>query len=289
MKQENKILEATVNGSEPNIATSDENLTIEEIYRQLNVPSLGKQIFHNYTQSGPTAAIFSLDRKDNEHVEVLRAESICYNSKPIDTAITNEAIQDMISQFGMNAKFTVAVMLRGLANEQENEKTAEFLDDEAVAFGNVTLSNKNNSKVIVEEITQIVQESIMDMNKERLITYSAKVVLPAKYAGSFTVRDRGEIYNDGYYVGSQGRVKYFSDPDVSNTDTIYVVLSDFDKSGAFFSSYTNDIVWAQNPDTGNNTAFIYNRFAITANPRHIKTSSPQVNPVFPLISKITII
>ena len=288
MKPRNKILEATVDGAEPNIGTTDENSTIEEIYRQLNVPSLGRQIFHNYKQGGPTAAIFSLDRKDNKHVALLRAESICYDSDPIDTAITNEAIHDMISQYGMDAKYTVAVMLRGLANEQENEKTADFLDEEAVSFGNVTLSNKKNSKVIVEEITQIVQESIADMNKERLITYTANVVVPATYAGSFTVRDTGEIYDDGYYVGSQGRVKYFLDPDVDNTDKIYVVLSDFDKSGAFFSSYTNDIVWAQDPDTGNSTAFIYNRFAITANPRHIKTSVPQVDPEFPLISKITI-
>lgn len=277
MKQDKKILENTVDGAAPNIATTDENLTVEDIYGQLDVPSIGKQIFHNYTQEGPTAAIFTLNRKSNSHLEILRTEAICYDSDPINTGITKETISDIETQFGLDARRIVAKMLKGLANEQENEKTKEFLEANAVSSGTLTLTNGENSKVIVEEIAQAVAEAINEINASRLITYKASAVLPAKYASSFSIRNKDFFELDGYLAGRQAHVNYYVDPDVTNTDTIYVTLHDADKSGGFFSSYTNDIFFVVDPVTGAENAFIYNRFAITASPAH--TINPRIKKI----------
>lgn len=265
-----KILEATTaNGAAVDIAVVDQNLTIQEIYDQLIVPSLGREIFKVYNQTGPLAGIFTLDQVGSK-VKLLRSDSQVFDSSPINTGISKEAAQDIESQFGMDANKIIASLLRGLANDQENIKTIEFLASKATTQTPIVLSAPNNSKFIVEEITQAVAESIMEMNKNGFITYKSSVVIPAKFAGSFAIRgeDVTEGSDSSFHMARIGHTKYYVNPDTTNTDTIYVLLNDEDRSSGFFSKYTDDIVTAVDPDTGAENFFIFNRFAITESPKH---------------------
>lgn len=274
-----EILEATTaNGAAIDIAVVDQNLTIQEIYRQLIVPSLGQEIFKVYNQTGPLAGIFTLDRVGSK-VKLLRSDSQVFDSSPINTGISKEAAQDIESQFGMDANKIIASLLRGLANDQENTKTIGFLASKATARTPVVLSTPNNSKFIVEEITQAVAESIMEMNKNGFITYKSSVVIPAKFAGSFAIRgeDVTEGSDSSFYMARIGHTNYYVNPDTTNTDTIYVLLNDEDRSSGFFSKYTDDIVTAVDPDTGAENFFIFNRFAITESPKH--TINPMIHSI----------
>lgn len=267
MSESTDLLE-TVNGAAVNIAPTDEKLNLQDVYSQLDIPSLGREIFKVYNQNGPMAGIFTLGA-DGDKFKLLRKNSEVYDSEPINTGISKEAIQDIEAQFGVDAKKVIAHLLRSLANAQENAKTSEFLNANATPKGDLTLTNKTNAKVIVEELSQKASEEIIDMNSDGFISYQGVVVVPMKYAASFMARSLEDISaGTSFYVGKTGLVKYYTDPDTTNTDTVYVVLRDEDRSSAFFSKYTDDIITAVDYDTGAENLFIFNRFAITTNPKH---------------------
>lgn len=264
-----KNINETVNGAAVDIASTDypvKKLTIQQIYKQLSIPSLGREIFPVYKQNGPLAGIFAL-QKDNNKIKLLRNDSQVYDSDPINTGISAEAAQDIQSHFGEGADSIIAHLLRGLANEQENTKTSEFLDTNANVVDPITLSDKKNSRIIVEEITQAVVESVAEMNSPNYITYKASVVIPMKYAGSFMIRGFALKEGHTFYMGTIGHNKFYIDPNPLNTDTVYVILKDEDRSGGFFSEYTDDIITAVD-NMGDESMFIFNRFAITTNPKH---------------------
>jgi hypothetical protein len=48
-----------------NVATTDENLTVDAMFQQSTMPSLGRQIFSVIPMNGPTAAIFNIKKKAN--------------------------------------------------------------------------------------------------------------------------------------------------------------------------------------------------------------------------------
>ena len=264
-----EINENTVNGAAPEIAVVDRKLTIQDIYSQLKVPSLGREIFPVYEQNGPLAGVFALE-KVNDKVKLLRADSQVYDSEPINTGITQEAVQDIEAQFGLSANRIIASLLRVLANEQENIKTKEFLEAHATQGNANTLSEPGNSKLIVEEISQAVAEHVMEINSGGYIAYKSSAVIPARFAGAFAIR--GDDVNDDseslFYMATVGHTKYYLDPDPTNKNTVYVSLNSEGSSSAVFREYTDDIVTATDPDTGNKNFFIFNRFAITASPKH---------------------
>ena len=211
----------TVNGAAVNIAPTDEKLNLQDIYSQLDIPSLGREIFKVYDQNGPMAGIFALGTVGDKF-KLLRKNSEVYDSDPINTGISKEAIQDIEAQFGLDSKKIIAHLLRSLANAQENTKTSAFLNANATPKGDLTLTNKANARIIVEEIAQKASEEVIDINSGGFISYQAVVVVPMKYAASFMARSLEDI-NTGvsFYVGKTGLVKYYTDPDITNTDTVF--------------------------------------------------------------------
>ena len=243
-------------------------LSLKETYDQLSIPSLGREIFQVYNQTGPLAGVFALDQTSGK-IKLLRNDAQVFDSAPINTGISAEAAQDIQAYFGIEANQIIAHLLRGLANTQENDKTSEFLNANAQIKTPLNLSDASNARIVVEEISQRVSEAVIEMNSNGFITYQAAVVIPMKYAASFMARSREDISADkSFYVGKTGLIKYYTDPDTTNTDTVFVILKDEDRSGAFFSEYTDDIITAEDYDTGAENLFIFNRFAITANPKH---------------------
>ena len=107
----------------PNISNTDENLSLNGVYQELKLPSLARSIFTVSDMHGPTAAIFNITGNDHGGISLVRSEVEIYDNEPVRTKITQETLQDIETQFGEDGKRSVAVLLRGFANDNENEKT----------------------------------------------------------------------------------------------------------------------------------------------------------------------
>lgn len=276
MEDTKLIIEDTVGPGDPNIATTDENLSLDTIFQQALMPSLGRQIFSVQKIHGPTGGIFNIRRKGTSNdFELVRSNVEVYPSEKISTGVTQEALYDLLNVYGKDGYYIVAKLLRGLANEQENTKTLAFLDAQAKDYGALALSNSLDPEANLFEITQRVHEIILKMNGKNQRTYESFAVIPyiplgglmglSQYVGADDKDERG------LFIAKVGQTKFYLNPDSTST-TAYVGLRDPDnpsKSSAIFSPYTSQIKEAIHPDTGALTYHIYNRFAITASPLHV--------------------
>ena len=266
-----------------NVACTDENLSINGLYQQASLPSLGRVIFSVIPIHGPTGAIFNIRTKaDNSGIEIVRNEVEVFESPRKRTTITSEALQDVIKQYGEDGLKMIARYLRGISNQDENQKTIDFLKNNAVSAGSLTLSNPSIPDSCWREISMKVQDCVLQMNSKNRRTYNAFVVLPYKYGATLMSlfadmanQEFAEIEN--LFIGSSGLTDWFVNPD--NTDeNIYVGLMDKQGTGrecAMFSPYTDEITKAYDYETGQNAYFIFNRFAITISPLHT-TDNPMI-------------
>lgn len=255
---------------------ADENLSLPEMYHQLKTPSLAKSVLYVQRLHGPTGALFNIKKKDDEdEIEIVRSEVEVEASKPIKTQITVEAIEDIKSQFGISGVRSVAIMLRGLANDQENDKLIEWLDEVAVSTTSaLTLTNASNALDNYNELNQFVSRAVLGMNMKGLRTYHASVILPFNMAAS-SLGMAGSLNKETadicqFYVGGTGMFDYFVHPDPEATKG-YIILHDLiepTKSAGVFAPYTDDMTSATDFETGEPSYFIYNRFAIEESPLH---------------------
>ena len=268
------INENTTGANAPNVATTDENLSVNNMFQQNLLPSLGRQIFPVIPAEGPTAAVFNIRRKvGSTDMELVRAEVEMYPSNSIKSGLTQEVVSDLITQYGKKGEKIVGELLRGLANEDENTKTIAFLETNAVANANLQLTDSLNARTNISEVVQYASELILKMNTINTRTYKASVVLPYKIAASVmglgTWADGCVVDGDnGLFVAKIGATKFYMNPVPAST-TAYVVLHDDEepsKSSAIFTPYIEEVRAAMDPDTGNENYFIYNRYAITLSP-----------------------
>jgi len=267
------INEDTPGPGAPNIATTDENLSVSGMFQQTLLPSLGRQIFPVIDMYGPTAALFNLRKKDvSDDFELVRNNVEVYPSKSIPTNITQEVVQDIKAQYGKNANTIIGKLLRGVSNQKENDNTLAFLATNSKGGPNLTLTDAANSRTTMFEITQRVHELVLYMNSPTSRTYHAFCVLPYTNAASIaTFKGYGGADDedaDGLFIGTIGLTKFFLNPDATATDAYVGLLNEQEpsKSSALFSPYAEDIIEVVNFDTGNISYHIFNRYAITLSP-----------------------
>jgi hypothetical protein len=276
MNENNVILNENTDGANaPNIATTDENLSIESMFQEAGHPSLGKSIFSTADISGPTAALFNVKLKaDKSGVELIRGEVEVFPSTSIKSGLTQEALQDIINQFGVkSARSIIGGMLRTLTNAQENTKTLEFLEAKSVNKTTLAFAGIDDAKVLLNMLTKRVADSIFEINSENLLSFDSYCVLPHNVASSITLSNLGGgdlsklISSKDLFIGKIGFTSYYLSPDPLATK-IYVGIKDEDlsKSAAVFSEYCANISIGTDVDTGNDSYFIFNRYAITESP-----------------------
>ncbi len=271
----NPMVEDTTGSEAPEIASTDSNLSAGQMFQQTSLPSLGRLIFSVIPTSGPTSGVFNIKKKaGTNNFELVRNNLEVYPSESIKTGLTLEVIQDIRNQYGINANQVIGTLLRGLANEQENERTLEFLEAESKLEPVLNLTNAQNAELNTFEIGQRVHELILRANTKNTRTYDSFCVLPYSYAASFAALNTyvGGMDKDesGLFISEIGNTKFFLNPDATST-MAYVGLLDIrnpSKSSAIFSPYIETVVEAQDPDSGEMSYFIFNRFGIAASPLH---------------------
>lgn len=269
------LVEDTTGSADPNIETTDQNLSVDQLFQQTGLKSLGRSIFSVVPVKGPTAGLFNLRKKaGTNNLELVRRNVEVYPSESIATGLTQEVVQDIRNQYGKNADVIIGTLLRSLANDQENTRTLAFLDANGKADTDLDLTNSQNAELITFEIGQKVHELILKANTKSTRTFDSFCVLPYQVAASFAALNNyvGGMDKDeeGLFISEIGNTRFYMNPDITST-TAYVGLLDkrnVSKSSGVFSPYVETVVEAQDPDTGNLTYHIFNRFAITASPLH---------------------
>jgi hypothetical protein len=186
-------------------------------------------------------------------------------SKYADTGFTNEAWQDLQSQFGEDANDICANILSKVSASIETTDTLAFIKANAKAMPALVAQT-------YEQVFTTIGDAIIAMNQVTFRTMKAWVLLPSAIAGNLVV-DPNYFLSDALDTKSQyliykfGNTKFYINPD--NTDTnVYVGLNGDEPgtSSLIFSPYQYTISPATNPDSGQNTLFVFNRYAITLNP-----------------------
>lgn len=274
--QKNPLVEDTATPGSPDIASTDYNLTVGEMFQQTSLPSLGRSIFEVMPILGPTGGLFNIRKKTGSNdFELVRNNVEVYPSESIPTGLTQEAIQDIRAQFGLSSNKIIGTLLRGLANQQENTRTLQFLEANCKDEADLNLTSPQNAELNTFEIGQKVHELILKANTLNQRTYDSWVVLPYTFAAGFAALNNyvGGMKKDesGLFISQVGNTKFYMNPDATSS-TAYVGLRDFinpNISAGVFSPYVSDIVESTRQDTGNMSYFIFNRFAITKSPLHV--------------------
>lgn len=257
---------------DPNIAQTDQNLSIDGIFQQTNIPSLAREICSVAELTGPSGALFNIIRKDDSSITLIRKEVEVFPSEILKTSITREAIQDLKSQFGKDADSIIGTLFRGLSNDVENEKLLTVLSANSKDYGDLQLSDSLNASTTAFELTQRIHEIVLKINQKYQRSYEAFCILPAISMSSFmglgsylgSVKD-----SKGLFITQIGKTKFYLNPD--STDLFaYVGLHDdnLSKSSLVLSPYQNQILDAVNPDSGDIHYFLVHRFAITVSALH---------------------
>lgn len=264
----------------PTISTTDENLSINGIYQQTKLPSLGRKIFAVTPIHGPTGAIFNVVTNNTNGIKIVRneVEVFDYPSKPLKSSITLETLEDIKSQYGQEGIELVCRYLRGLTNDDENAKTINFLSTNAIASSNISLTDPTVPDTTWQEISYKVQQLVLEMNSQHIRTYNAFVVIPYMLGASimsvFAGLDNAELADEtSLFVGRSGLTEWYLNP-ISSDTNIYVGLMDKAGTGrecAVFSPFENEIRVAKDFETGEIRCFIWNRYAITVSPLHVPT------------------
>ena len=267
--------------SDPNIQGTDENMSINDMFQQTRLPSLPRQIAAFVNIKGSTGGLFALRNKKDENgndlpvLEVLRQNVAVYDSVPIKTGITQEMVQDLYQMYGKDAYVQICTMLRANANDRENAKCLEFLRNNCVDRGVLDLDNPKNSELNYFNISEKVNQCILEANSKYIRTFESWVVMPFKYHASvmgLTEYIGGDNQGKHYSLNTTrvGLTRYYINPDPKD-DNIYVGLKDSrtkSRCSFYFAEYTCTIQSALDPNNGQPTYFIFNRFGIEKNPLH---------------------
>lgn len=279
-----ELNEDITTSAEPNIATRDFKLNISSVYQELDLPSLGRKILPVIQMNGPTGKVFNVRQKasDPNDIEVVSSVLEVNPCTAIRTGISQEALYDIFSIQGAPGIASVAKALRGRANVVENDAFVSFLNTNASDEGTLTLSDALNAETQMFELTNKIQQCVLKGNSLARRTFGAFALVPYEFLAPIMTTSQYTLgvdtsSFDSYKCVQIGLTKYYINPDVSDTN-VYVGLVDSEEphaSCAFFGSYQNDLVQTQDPASGGEVFFIFNRFGFAMSPLHT-TAKPML-------------
>ena len=109
-----KLVEDLATPASPNVATTDENLSVDTMFQQVSMPSLGRQIFSVLPIHGPTAALFNI-RNQNNIIAVAQVYTITPTA--VDSTVYTLTIDGIAYSYTSGIGATVAQITAGLALE----------------------------------------------------------------------------------------------------------------------------------------------------------------------------
>jgi len=261
--------------------------------------SLGYQICEVQPLKSTFGKTFAVRRKQTEGSFEVVAKDIYPKTNVVKTGYTPEVWQDMQNMLGKNALDSSARIMGGLSAFEENKTIISYISNNSENKATLTLSDSNNFETIVQEIGLKVSRSIVEMNEDPYHSLDSFCILPQRYAAailgsySFMTEDFSGKTEDerSLFVGRIGRTDFYVNPfkndtqgfnddynedyanegfDTSALEFAYVGLKSKDngESSLIFAPYIYEMQNVIDPDTGDNTLFLYNRYGLVFNPLH---------------------
>ncbi len=271
-----QINEAITNAD---IGTADFSFNkVVKAYSELHTPSLVRQVAAIVPMKYSTGVVVNLVRDGvNNGFKTVQSTLTVNNisGNPTQSGISMEVIQDLQSQYGENATNIVAEMLRGVTAQEEDAAFATFLSTNATSTAALATSAPTNAESNMFEITQRVQELVLDINTPNFKTYEAFCILPYKFAAAISATVKYAADEEGAVdkyksLGRIGSTHYYANSDTSAT-TAYVGLMSNRKSHVGASSiilgeYQQEIVMSDFKESFQPNIGIVNRYATALNP-----------------------
>ena len=245
---------------------------------------------------------FASVRKDNKFI-VLKKD-IHVKLYTVNTGYTLEVWDDMNRMFGKNASKTSGKLLSGFSSNDENFTLITLINAQALIKPPL-LIDKGDSGWIIDQIAHRVAESVIEMNRHSFKTLESFCILSGTWAASFLseLDTKKDGLKNSLFVGRHGSTDYYVNPfpntasefnndydysfeieDSSVPDYCYVGLKSDVKgeSSLIFTPYTYEMNIVVDPDTGDNTVFVYNRFGLDSTPLHLPLENKSILHKFEL-------
>jgi len=265
------------------------NTMLSDLINEKYNSSLAYQICEVFPISSSQGSIYASKKNLNGDMEIVKKE-IFPTIKNLETGFTLEALEDIRHTFGKDIKKLSKMVLGGISEGEENQTLIDFLDNESEIKTFLTLSNPNNLRTSIYEISKKVSDSIIEMNKESYNTLDGFCILSPSWASSILGSSLSISEGDKrlLFVGKVGRCNYYVNPippgnqfdgafnsafannQNANIEYNYVgLMSEVSgHSSIVFSPHSYEIKYVTDPQTGNNKIFIYNRYDINTSPLH---------------------
>lgn len=282
-----KLSELIVSLLEQN--TQDDIQSTDEIVNprmliDLKAFNLQKDLFQELPLHGPTGKLYAATNDAPSpsgsltDFKVITSDVEVFPSKPVSTGITTEAIQDLISMFGLsNQTELIRLLFDSLAVDVINKETQDFLDTNSQVVSNLVLDSSilNNAQLTVFAIVKKVGELVQLQNQGRFITRGQYCLMPPKYQGQF---EYISLFNgcqtgpneETNIIQRSSSIRFVYNPN-PNQDSIYVGLyglNNSSQSQGVYSPHVTEVIETQDYESGNLNYHIFNRFQLSVNPLH---------------------
>ena len=261
---------------------------IQERYQN----SLLWQICDNFELKSTLGKIF-VTKKVNDSLTLI-SKDIEPHLHKIETSITQEALQDILSMYGAKGEDLLVDMLGGIMNQAENEQLMEFIDNNAQQKPDLRLGEVAD---YIVKILDRIGQSVIEMNQFTFETEKAWAIIPKAYAGVFFgywagFRMTEEKENQILYLGKFGHLDLYVDPrkpvlnhsefsdayddayalgTYENYDYVYVGLKNKKLPGygsLVYAPYQLQLQEVLDPNTGHHKFFLFNRYGLETSPFH---------------------
>jgi len=248
------------------IEVADTDEIVNAVIERKQYSSLAYQICEVSPIHGPTGATFALVYLDGKF-KLLRGEVTVEEDPLEDTGFTVEAMQDLLSQFGKSAYDFIGKSFGGVSNVNENKKLITKMSNFAASTTDLYLSDPANAETTMFEVQQKVSALVLLINSSSFKSLDSFAVVPMSIGASMLAISNRLPENNkekGLFLGANSRTKFYLNPDVTSDEIFVGIKSEIPgQSSIIMSPYHHSIKTAVNPETGENTVFNFNRYAIT--------------------------
>lgn len=207
--------------------------------------------------------------------------------------ISVEGFEDLLKLSTYNEEKNPTLFENFVKSVAGHKEVTDFLTQikaQAKDAGTLTLSGteaESNAEVNIFVIQKFVSELILKANADNFRTYDAFCILPSSGVGG--ILGLGATYSKisqqgtdarahDYFLTTINNVKYYINPDKTETNAIVGLHSTIDKSANSliycpFSILTSAV---DDPDSGEKTLAVFVRSGLAINPLHDKDKTPML-------------
>lgn len=247
----------------------------------------------------------SRKQTDSNDLEVVTRD-INVQAYTVSSGFTQEVFHDMTNMYNKTSDDSGLKILSGLSHQDENKKLMVLLNSESTIKPELTINDSGNLESILFQLSRKVSESVLEINQEAYKGLDSFCIVSKHWAaavlGSFDYMKDGQERD--LFIGRIGRTDFYVNPfsdamseftdafdyayeieETSVPDYCYVgIISEVSgNSSLTFAPYSYESNFVPDPDTGNLSLFLINRYGLVTSPLHKPLENKSMLHKFALI------